>query len=62
MIHYDVTQLSVEDIEIRLNQIDRKKCRFGADVDELDKETETLLNECKNRGYKIENKIYKSIK
>ncbi len=55
MAIFDVTQLSDEDIEMRLNQIDKRRCRFGANVVELEEENQILLNELINRGYKIKN-------
>ena len=38
----------------RLNEIDKKKCKFGANVEELENEQKELLNTLKNRGYEIE--------
>lgn len=41
-------------IVARLNEIDKKKCRFGANVEELENEQKELINTLKNRGCEIE--------
>lgn len=47
----DIMELSDEYIEIRLNQIEHRKCRFSENVDEIEQEREVLINELKRRGY-----------
>ena len=50
-----IMQLSDESIAIKLNQIERKKCRFGTNVEELEQEKELLINELKRREYMFVN-------
>lgn len=45
--------LSDDDVVARLNEIDKKKCRFGANIEELENEQKELINILKNRGYEI---------
>lgn len=56
--YYDKTELSLmqdETIVNKLNEIDQKKCRFGADIKALEDRAELLIGELKSRGYKIKN-------
>lgn len=40
-------------IVARLSEIEKKKCRFGANVEELESEQKKLINALKDRGYEI---------
>ncbi len=51
MIDYIIKNLSDDEIGTRLNEIERKTHRFGANVNELEKEKETLISELERRGY-----------
>lgn len=51
---FEMAKESNDAIIARLNEIDKKKCRFGANVEELENEQKELLNTLKNRGYEIE--------
>ena len=54
MIDYDINKLTDDEIGIMLNRIEQRKCKFGANVNELKKESEALINELKRRDYTIE--------
>lgn len=51
---FEMEKDSNDAIVARLNEIDKKKCRFGANVEELENEQKELINTLKNRGYEIE--------
>ncbi|MCI6272228.1 MAG: hypothetical protein MR601_04690 [Erysipelotrichaceae bacterium] len=40
-------------IAARLSEIEKKKCRFGANAEELENEKKKLINALKDRGYEI---------
>lgn len=51
---FEMAKEADDAIVARLNEIDNKKCRFGANVEELENEQKELINTLKNRGYEIE--------
>lgn len=51
---FEMAKEADDTIVARLNEIDKKKCRFGANVEELENEQKELISTLKNRGYEIE--------
>lgn len=44
--------LSDDAVVARLNEIDKKKCRFGANIEELESEQKELINTLKTEDMK----------